>query len=815
MREEPPQPLVDLLGRLHLAAADQVRGMDRHLRRLARELPLFESVWVDALAQAGVITPFQSAEINAGRGEALKVGPYVLCRPLSSTAFGVAYHARQIDSGRTVRLVVLRTTGPAADDLEGRLDSLAAMSAQLEAENVAPVERAGLEGDRAWAASRAVPGQTAGEWMVRNGRFPPGVVLEIARQMLVGLTRLESAGMIDGDVGADRLILTASGNVVMPLSGLRGILRPAEGYSHADLQPEAYDYLAPERISNGTPPRTASDIYACGCLWWHLLTGRPPLAGGNSLAKLRAAHAAKIMDVRRLAPATPAFLAAAISACTQPAVERRPASMAELAAMLGPPTREGRAMVARSLVGRGRWVVRGFDAIHALGSLALPKDGLGGSLALPKCLAFSERFSGGQVHRARWWLLAGVVVLAAVTSPAWFSRLPFGALRLAAPSAEDLSRQREASLEKASGPSAKGPDTAVEALSPKPRETLPPNPEVPAAESRVVDLILPADAKTDITTLKLQPGQRVRGAAGGRSTIRLPRGGWVVACENVRFENIDFVASDSPLPTGARETVSAMIVLEACHAAFHGCSFQGASPRAGQSAAIVWAQPAGRRDSELSLPTGQLDLTGCTLRGVAAGVDCRAAGALFLKFENTLHLGPGPLVRLARAPPADGPVTLLLRRFTLRDATSLVECLFDRIEDSPGKIAFQASDSAFVPDRDGCLLALVGKEEPDRLVRCIEWTGQGSVVSPDAALARWRRADGQFRTLDEQLLAVAGLVRSEVTFAGRADGRSGQSRIVRWQAPLRSPDPPGIDETLDTPSGAADHGGSADRARQN
>ena len=133
----------------------------------------------------------------------------------------------------------------------------------------------------------------AADWMAENGRLPPQAVEHIAREMLERLAELERLGIVHGDIGAAGLLLTDSGRVALPMAGLRAAVRPAEGYSFSDLQPEAYDYLAPERIADGTPPTLASDMYACGCLWWHLLTGRAPFAGGNSLAKLRAVHAGR------------------------------------------------------------------------------------------------------------------------------------------------------------------------------------------------------------------------------------------------------------------------------------------------------------------------------------------------------------------------------------------------------------------------------------------------------------------------------------------------------------------------------------------
>jgi len=49
MSEQPPVELVAMLERLGLASAGQVARMNRRVRRLARDLPRFESVWVDAL----------------------------------------------------------------------------------------------------------------------------------------------------------------------------------------------------------------------------------------------------------------------------------------------------------------------------------------------------------------------------------------------------------------------------------------------------------------------------------------------------------------------------------------------------------------------------------------------------------------------------------------------------------------------------------------------------------------------------------------------------------------------------------------------
>ena len=96
---EPPPQLMALVGQLGLAAPAEIRKAEKHVRRLARDLPQFESVWIDALAQARLLTPFQAAQLNAGRGQSLRVGPYLLCQPLGDCPWIATYRARPVDSG--------------------------------------------------------------------------------------------------------------------------------------------------------------------------------------------------------------------------------------------------------------------------------------------------------------------------------------------------------------------------------------------------------------------------------------------------------------------------------------------------------------------------------------------------------------------------------------------------------------------------------------------------------------------------------------------------------------------------------------------
>ncbi|MBN2476839.1 MAG: protein kinase [Pirellulales bacterium] len=812
MREQPPPQLAALLQRLGLATAEQVGQMGRRVRRLARDLPRFESVWVDALAQARILTAFQAAEINAGRAASLRVGPYLVCRPLPWPGYAVAYQARRVDSAELVRLMVVPEASRRADGLLGRLEALAAVSGKLCCENLAPVAEVGDDGRQLWAASPWVEGQSAAEWMVRYGRFPPQTVLTIARAMVAALARLERVGLCHGDLSVSGLLLTDAGRVVLLHPGLRPALRPEEGYAHADLPPEAFDSMAPERITEGTPPTIASDVFSCGCVWWHLLCGRGPLAGGDSLAKLRAAQTAKIPELRRLAPEVPTALAEAVSACLHRQPRHRCQSLARLAAMLDPSGGRGNPAAIRCVPrpyrppGRRGPAVRPSRPSHRT---SWRWAAMAGCLVVAATMAW-PMWRDGLPFADRWAASRG----APVPSPATASLVPEDAV--AASRRPESSGQGPAAGNHGTGsqdrvsrnPASQDPVSQNSVLpahyeveQPTPPSPSPAHPQPPQATAQGPrDLVLAADAPLEVDSLPLRPGQRVRGEPGERPVVLVPRAGLPIAADDVCFENIDFVHAGSDA-SDVGPNSGAVICLSSARAAFRGCSFRSApdpQSRASRAAverpvAIRWTHPTDRSRAEMELPSGRVQLSDCLLRGVGAGLDCRTAGALSVEVANTLHLGPGPLVRLDHCPTSEEPVLIAASRVTLRDAGGLLECDCRRLEGPPGEISIQTTDCVLAPRRGTGLLCFPGPQSPEVVLRSLSWAGQGTLVTPEAIVAAWVRSDGSPQVLDDEAVSIAGVVRSAVEFAGEASSGPEASRVLRWQAPLRSNEPPGID----------------------
>lgn len=790
MREPPPRRLIELLERLGLASEAQVRQASRRVHRLARELPLFESVWVDALAQSRAITAYQAQELKAGRGESLRVGPYVVDEPLRWPGYASAYLAHERHSRGPVHLIVVDRSSVPHGDVLGAIEALAGKLQTIAIDGIAGTIAAGGEGSLRWIASQPIKGRTAAEWMVHHGRFTPEVVLEIARQMVAALAAMEKQGLCHGDISTHGMMLTADGRIVLMQPGLRAILRAEEGYAQGELAPEVYDYLAPERIVDGTPPMIASDLFSCGCVWWHLLTGRPPLPGGNSLAKLRASQSARIVDVRRWTPETPVELAAAITACVAADCSRRPESMSRLAATLGPSTQAGRAALARSLSQTGRPLAAWVRSSRKPGRT--PTYGPAWLVAATSLLAVL-----GMVFAPMWRERPSASTLAEVSTsarphtPSLPSARPQQAQGDGAPAVvANASSSKPTSV---ATPSREGiPGLAIEtpSVQPGPKPTAGPGVAVSYETTAPEVLTLAGGSSVPSDTLRLLPGMVVRCDPSQRAQVVVPSTGLVVGVDDVRFENVDFVL-DPAISATVGDHGRALVHLQSSRIEFSGCRFDVAAGE--EVAAISWTHPVRRNDSPLSLPSGRIRMNNCVLLGVAVGLDCRTQGAIAIHAENVLCVKIGAMVRLDHFPSQDESVAIGLSQATLRETGPLVECRYESVPKSPCALTVRGNQCVLSLDTGASLFLFVGADSPTRLLENVQWTGQGSLLTPGANVAVWQPEPGRIEVPDDTGVAIAGLVRSEVGFAGNSVEGNSASCATRWQVPLRSADPPGID----------------------
>ncbi|BCL14459.1 hypothetical protein GCM10017556_21980 [Micromonospora sagamiensis] len=254
-----------------------------------------------------------------------------LLEPLSGTPVATAPAVSRVD-GRPLRLLVVTADldSVLSRRIRGECGELEAILAGIDPSVVLPIVDHGVDDAGRPYLLLPRPGpELAGPLSLTE-------VVAAAESAAAGLAALAERGVLGPPYG---LHPAGSGGIVLGTP-----LPPALVELEASLGTGTG--LEPPEVLRGEEWTPAAQVYACGCLLWTLLDGRPPYGGGPAtLARLLAAPPRMradvpepVVDVLRTAlagdpadrPATPAALARALRAAAPPAV-------APPAASAGPP----------------------------------------------------------------------------------------------------------------------------------------------------------------------------------------------------------------------------------------------------------------------------------------------------------------------------------------------------------------------------------------------------------------------------------------------------------------------------------------------
>lgn len=742
MLEPLSEPRRRLLLSLNLCTPADLRRAQARVRQLVRDLPAFDSVWIDALVQLRRLTPFQARLLESSQPEQLRIGPCILINRIGGGPLAETFLARSRRSTERFVAKILRAGSPPSAAAEDRVRELINRLRGLNSPFVVGPQAFHQIGTRLLLVSPVVEGPHLGELLVRRGRFPPAIVQEIARQLADGMVEVEKRGLVHGDIRADNVRLTPHGAVTLVDAGVRGAL-DADLSIHSGLPPGHYDGIAPERIGSTAGPTTASDLYSLGCLLWQLLAGRPPFPAGDPLFKLAAHQSRDVDDVRKWSPETPADLAEGIRALTRRDPARRPRRAADLLTRWGPPTSHSR---------------RALSAFHRQFSRPAP---------LP-ARHVSRQPAGTS--------LASLILVASLLAGAWL--LPQSRAVL-------LSLGTRWSGNVQEPPASDGPTTARRILKPTTAES----PGVTdTGEEDLADLPAP-DPKG---TIRLQPGRQYRAQSlvhigdlrivGDRESlpgIVIDRPSWKLAAETIRMEGVSIRSTETGL---APATPGAPSISLRCQSVrLEGCLIACGNSNSQSPALLEWSAL-----SPEELRTAKLSFRNCLFAVRSTAVV--ASGASQIEFQNTLCVGGSTLCE-CEMPGRHLETRVLLDRITCREMQSVLRLKAPAGETSvgtTGRFLIDTQNCVFdVDPEDGALVEFTDSDGPSRL----QISGEGSLV-PEQLTTVLRTTTGE--AVDLAAIPLEGLIATPYRFAGKSSSRPVDSEIADCDAPRRSPLPPGI-----------------------
>ena len=756
---EPPDDLVRRLTQLKLCRPADFRRARAAVRRLSRDLPAFDSVWIDALAQLRILTPFQARELESGQPDSLLIGPHVVVDELGEGPHGRTLLAR--NSGRRELIVLKRLDLPieAIPDCRPRLTDLIERSRDWSHPNiVVPQELLVVDGQPIVTISRWIPGLTLSELLIRRGRFPAEITLEIARQLASGLAPLQSRALVHGDLRLSNIRLNSSGTVVAVDGGIRPAICP-ELTIHETLALDAYDGVAPELIGTGLGPNAGSEIYALGCLLWQLLTGRPPYSMADPLMKLAAHQSSRIADVRTLAPDTPASLAESIFAMTSPDVNERPRSFDDLLQRWGRP-----GMTSRSRLKQYR---KNFDG------------------GVPHFIQI-----GSAAPNNRWVMTAVALFVVSGMAFSFADRGMRNHLLTISQRLADSLRRSPTVADNPNPPvTSNTGQTEVTTVRPTTSDGLLALP-VPNSQG---EILLSEPGPYDVVKIANTGPLTIRGEPGVNPVIKIGKEPLRLAGTSVTLENLTVVCED------AGQSLPAMLLVKSQELSIRGCAFerkQSSSASDGHNFAVAGWQPWSTDNDSPAKSSIQIENSSFRVHGSAVWL---AEVPRNVSISNCLKLNDGPCLAISpKAIPRRCQLNLAF--VTLRDAGSLLK-LSGRLaeqKDAPA-IEITGHDSVFAltPACPGLIDVVTNRPRSD-LSRSVQMTGQGLIVPPGARIMSVTGTNEKgivtVKTVDEADELFEGILVSDLQFTGPISGPPADSELASLTAPRKATDAnPGID----------------------
>jgi TolB-like protein/Flp pilus assembly protein TadD len=259
------------------------------------------------------------------------LGDYELLEEIGRGGQGIVYRARQKSLNRTVALKVIGLGQWATKAHLTRFRLEAEAAASLEHPCIVPIYEVGerhgacyfsmglVEGDQLDAVSKREPMPI---------RHAAELIAKLARTVHYAHER----GILHRDIKPGNILLDAKGEPHLTDFGLARLVETESTVTRTMEVLGTPSYMAPEQaVGNNARVSSATDVYGLGAVFYQLLTGHPPFAGGTTFETVRLVLDTEPRQPRLLNPKVDRDLATICLKCLEKDPQRRYSSALALA----------------------------------------------------------------------------------------------------------------------------------------------------------------------------------------------------------------------------------------------------------------------------------------------------------------------------------------------------------------------------------------------------------------------------------------------------------------------------------------------------
>ncbi|HXG47543.1 MAG TPA: protein kinase, partial [Methylomirabilota bacterium] len=239
-------------------------------------------------------------------------GDYELLEEIARGGMGIVYKARQKSLGRFVAVKFLLRGPLAGGDFIKRFRIEASAAAALQHPNIVAIHEVGVREGEHFLAMDYVDGPNLAR-LVKDHPLAPKTAAHYLKTVAEAIHYAHEKGILHRDLKPSNVLIDSNDQPRVTDFGLAKRLvtesQPPLDVTQLTLTGHVLGsagYMSPEQATGAKGKMgRASDVYSLGAMLYHLLTGRPPFAGGSLAETLNQIQNQEPVALRLLNPTVP------------------------------------------------------------------------------------------------------------------------------------------------------------------------------------------------------------------------------------------------------------------------------------------------------------------------------------------------------------------------------------------------------------------------------------------------------------------------------------------------------------------------------
>jgi len=288
------------------------------------------------LLRGEYMTNYQIDRLAKGETSGFFYGPYKLLYAVGAGTFARVFRAVHRQTGEVVALKVLRKRYSDKPEQASQFIREGKLGLTLRHPNIVPIYDVASDGKSHYLVMEFVEGWSLRDLVKIRTKIEPIQATQLMTGMVEGLRYAFEHGLTHRDLKLNNVLVTSSLQPKLVDFGLAAMDENLSEETGDDMpNTRTIDYAALERATGVRKDDTRSDIFFMGCMFYHMLTGQPPLLETKDrLQRMNKQRFLDVVPIQQRDPALPHWVCTVVNKAMMLDVARRYQSPAAMSADL-------------------------------------------------------------------------------------------------------------------------------------------------------------------------------------------------------------------------------------------------------------------------------------------------------------------------------------------------------------------------------------------------------------------------------------------------------------------------------------------------